>query len=137
MSKIGIAVAGFLLASLMLLPGNADAAQEGTELEQGRYLVHQVARCIECHSPRNARGEIDRSRLLMGAPIPFESPFGTPWAFQAPALAGLPGWDSKEVVHILTTGRRLSGHQPRAPMPQYRLRSADAEAVVTYLASLR
>lgn len=137
MSKIGIVLAGLLMVSPMLLPRTSDAAQGGTPLEQGRYIVHHVAKCIECHSPRNSRGEIDQSRLLQGAPIPVESPFRSQWAFQAPAIAGLPGWNSDEVVHILATGKRFSGHQPRSPMPQYRLSEADAEAVAAYLESLR
>ena len=109
-----------------------------TEAVRGEYLVHHVAKCIECHTPRDSRGDLDRTKLLQGAPIPLESPFPRKkWAFQAPALAGLPGWSREELIHLLTSGKRFSGHKPNPPMPEYRMQVSDAKAVAAYLASLR
>lgn len=110
---------------------------ETAEIERGRYLVHNVAKCVECHSPRNAQGELDRTRLLQGAPIPLKSPYrDTQWAFRAPAIAGLPGWAVEDVIHLLMTGSRQSGWTPRPPMPQFGMSREDASAVVAYLKSL-
>lgn len=126
-----------------LLPTPVAGAQEAvgtakSSVQRGHYLVHSVAKCIECHTPRDSRGNLDRTRVLKGAPVPIVSPFpNRPWAFQAPAIAGLPGWTVPEAVQLLTTGRRASGYIPRPPMPEYRLSREDAADVAAYLKSLR
>jgi mono/diheme cytochrome c family protein len=107
-------------------------------MERGRYVAQQVAMCVQCHSPRNERGELQQASLFDGGPIPFKSPFpGQNWAFAAPRIAGLPGWDANEVVKLLRTGRDSTGWSPRPPMPPFRLSEEDAKAVVAYLKSLR
>ncbi len=40
----------------------APERQQG--LNRGKYLVEEVARCWECHSPRDASGQADHSRWL-------------------------------------------------------------------------
>ncbi len=116
-----------------------DPAATGSpaQITRGRYLVNNVAKCIECHTPRDDEGQIDRNRLLEGAPIPVTSPFpNRQWAFRAPAIAGLPGWSRREAVYLLMHGRRESGQVPRGPMPPFGMSREDAEAVVSYLLSL-
>jgi mono/diheme cytochrome c family protein len=132
----GIAfVLGFLL--LAIAPIVVAAAPESL-IARGSYLVNRVAMCVQCHTPRDERGELDRAELLKGAPIPVRSPFPNQgWAFTAPAIAGLPGWTNEEVITLLTTGRRLNSYTPKPPMPPFRLTQEDAEAVVAYLRSLR
>lgn len=112
-------------------------SRDQTQIERGRYLVNNVAKCIECHTPRDAAGRLDRDRLLEGAPIPVSSPFpNRQWAFRAPAIAGLPGFKRREAVYLLMHGRRENGQVPRGPMPQFGMSREDAEAVVSYLLSL-
>lgn len=114
------------------------AAAPSAHIVRGSYLVNHVAMCVQCHTPRDAAGNLDRGRLLKGAPIPVRSPFpNQTWAFAAPAIAGLPGWTTEDAVRLLTTGRRLNGNTPKRPMPPFRLSREDAEAVVAYLHSLR
>lgn len=130
----------FLVAGAVILAamraGSAATPQE--RIAQGDYLVNSVAMCAQCHTPRDAEGNLDRGRLLKGAPIPVRSPFpNQTWAFSAPAVAGLPGWTAEDALSLLSTGRRLSGHTPKRPMPPFRLARQDAEAVVAYLRSLR
>src|SRR2546426_669681 len=36
---------------------------------RGKYLVEEVARCQECHTPKTAEGEFDRERWLKGATL--------------------------------------------------------------------
>ncbi len=116
----------------------AAAAAPGGQVARGAYLVNQVAMCVQCHTPRDANGDLERTRLLQGAPMPVQSPFpNKKWAFRAPAIAGLPGWSDEDVVALLTTGHRLNGYAPNAPMPPFRMSREDAEAVVAYLRSLR
>ena len=47
---------------------NSGAGEKG-EVERGRYLVEEVAKCAECHTPRNERGELRADAWLRGAPI--------------------------------------------------------------------
>lgn len=108
-------------------------------IEQGKYLVHDVAKCVVCHSPKDNNGNVIKSRLLQGAPIPVDNPYpNQPWAFRAPELAGLPGgWNAESLVTFLTTGKTPTGHAIRWPMPSFRMKKEDAQAVVAYLQSLK
>ena len=126
-------------ASILVSASSEDpAAPVGqAKIERGKYVVNHVAKCIECHTPRDEEGNLDRNRLLQGAPIPVRSPFSNrQWAFRAPAIAGLPGWNPRDAVFLLMHGRRESGQIPRGPMPQFGMSREDAEAVVSYLKSL-
>jgi len=58
------------------------------------------------------------------------------WAFEAPKIAGLPGWTADDAVRLLETGRSAKGYVPRPPMPPFRMTSEDAAAVVAYLQAL-
>lgn len=137
---LAIALTALLVLTAMYQTSTASVDSEFSEaqIERGRYLVREVAMCVQCHSPRNSRGELDNQRLLEGAPVPLKSPWpNRPWAFHAPAIAGLPGWTPQEMVHLMTTGSRLSGRIPRAPMPPFRMNREDATAITAYLDSLR
>ncbi len=108
-------------------------------VKRGEYLVHNVGVCIDCHSPRNERGEFIVGQHLRGATIAFAPTVPMPaWAPFAPALAGLPaGWSEEAFVEFLKSGVRP--HQlpaTRPPMPSYRFDHADAEAVAAYIRSL-
>ena len=104
---------------------------------RGQYLVERVALCIECHSPRDSRGNLIRSQLLQGAPIPVQSPYeNVQWAPRAPHIAGLPGWTAEDAIRLLTTGRKPTGELLRPPMPPFRMSIEDASAVVAYLKTL-
>jgi mono/diheme cytochrome c family protein len=118
---------------------SADATDRAALVERGRYIVHGVGMCVDCHSPRNERGEFLEGKHLTGAPIPFAPTVPMPaWAAAAPRLAGLPaGYSEQDMIHFLTTGERPHGQPPaRPPMPPYRMNRADAEAVVAYVHSL-
>ena len=112
-------------------------AQESSA-ERGQYIVHHVAMCIYCHTPRSIDGVLDDQRLLQGAPMPVASPFPRQrWAFQAPKIAGLPGgWTEADMVQFLRTGESPTGRQPQPPMPPFRFNTEDAQAVTAYLKSL-
>jgi mono/diheme cytochrome c family protein len=132
--RIGLPLFGFLLSELVLLSSGAIAASPAS---RGESLANHVAMCVQCHSPRDAQGGLDRTRLFKGAPIPLRSPFPAQnWALTAPSIAGLPGWMAEDAMALLTTGRRLSGYAPKPPMPPFRLSPEDAEAVIVYLRSL-
>lgn len=108
-----------------------------SEIAHGRYLVHNVAQCVVCHTPRREQGELIQTRLLSGAVIPVRSPDeAEPWAFHSASIAGLTTFSSEHVIHLLTTGERPNGTQPKLPMPRFGMTQEDAKAVVAYLRSL-
>ena len=129
-----------LVGSLALIAVGAIAmsgVSKREEINHGKYLVEQVAMCVDCHSPRNEKGEFVTERWLGGAPLDFRPVHPMPWAEQAPPLAGMPGWEEDEMVKLLQTGATPSGDPLRPPMPAYRMTEADARAVTAYLRSLK
>lgn len=134
---IGVLALSAILAGLGRFHARAEASQDDPLVERGRYLVHHVAHCIQCHTPRDGEGELLRARLLEGAAVPLASPFErVEWAVRAPHVAGLPGYTEAQAVRLLTTGIAASGGVPRPPMPPFRMVEEDARAVARYLLSI-
>jgi hypothetical protein len=110
---------------------------ETSDIERGRYLVEEVAKCGECHSPRDAKGELMHQAWLQGASIwirpvqPIEY-----WADRVPPLAGLPGLTQEQVERVLEKGMGPQGETLRPPMHIYHMKHADAKAIIAYLNSL-
>lgn len=117
------------------------SADSAKLLKRGAYLVNEVAHCSHCHTPLDAKGQPDRSRLLQGATLGFGPKQKTDnWADMAPDItsSGLAGkWSEKDMIKFLTTGVDPEGEKPMAPMPTFRLHQKDARAVVLYLKSLK
>src|ERR1700730_3894033 len=108
-----------------------------SEIERGRYLVEEVAKCAECHTPRKPEGELDGAAWLRGAPI-WVRPVApiTDWADHAPALAGLPGFTDAQAEKDPWVGTGPNGAPLGSPMLTYHMSPADARAIVAYLRSL-
>jgi mono/diheme cytochrome c family protein len=138
MMRMALALMGGMALAVLALAASAPPTSEA-QLARGKYLVLHVAMCVQCHTPRNAQGELDQSRLLQGARMPVESPFASQtWAFEAPKIAGLPGgWAEEDLIQLLQTGKGPRGTAPRPPMPPFRMTAEDAAAVTAYLKSLR
>jgi len=108
------------------------------KVERGRYLAHDVASCVYCHSPRNAAGNVIPSRIFEGAPLPIGAPVGQDWASAAPNLKAIAEiWGEKDLIKFLQTGVPPRGVKPRLPMPPFRMNEEDASAVAAYLRSLK
>ena len=107
------------------------------EIERGRYLVEEVAKCTECHTPRDANGDLKRDVWLQGAPI-WISPVKPirNWADQAPALAGFPSFTEEQGERVLEKGTGPQGEALRPPMHVYHMKHEDAKAIIAYLKSL-
>ena len=117
-------------------PGSSAAQDKSAQLE-GKYLVEQVARCADCHSPVNEKGEPIPGKELRGGALTFKPVVPTPaWADKAPNIAGLRGWDEAAAVKFLMTGIAYNDLPARPPMPPYHLNRQDAEAIVAFLKSL-
>lgn len=116
-----------------------EAAQPQDPVARGRYLAHDVAMCVICHSPKDAAGRVIDSRKFEGDVIPLNSPFarGRPWADRAPNLRTFASGREEEMFVLLTTGlRRRTGGPADGPMPPFRLIEEDAKAIIAYLKSL-
>lgn len=114
--------------------GNAGNADRAALTKRGEYLVNQLARCGECHTPRDARGRLDMTRHLQGAPIPARlKRRGEEDDDRAPdiTMSGKAGrWGEDKMTRYLMKG------EAEGLMPAYRLTREDAAAITAYLRSL-
>jgi mono/diheme cytochrome c family protein len=116
---------------------NVPSRTAETQTGRGRYLVEEVAKCTECHTPRDANNQLDRSRWLQGASIWIEPVRQTlNWAQFAPPLAGLPSLSDEQMERVLEKGQAANGREIQPPMHIYHLNQGDAQAVIAYLRSL-
>ena len=112
-------------------------APDQAGIARGKYLVEEVARCPECHTPRDANGNLETQAWLQGAPIwilpvrPIQN-----WADTTPPLAGLPSFTDAQMFRVLERGTGPEGEILRPPMHTYHLSHADAQAIIEYLKSL-
>lgn len=114
-----------------------DARGGEAQIAQGRYLVEEVAKCSECHTPRDSDMQLQRSQWLQGAPIWIQpSRHVENWAQFAPSLAGLPGYSDEQMTRVLEMGQAANGRAIQPPMHIYHLNHTDAQAIVAYLRSL-
>jgi hypothetical protein len=122
--------------SITFVRANTGAGEKG-DLERGRYLVEEVAKCAECHTPRDERGELRANAWLRGAPIWIKpvAPISN-WADHAPPLAGFPSFTEEQGERILEKGTGPEGEELRPPMHIYHMNHADAKAIIAYLKSL-
>jgi mono/diheme cytochrome c family protein len=129
---------GAFLACPLAVFGQGNSA----EVSRGRYLVNQVAKCGDCHTPKLPTGAPDMSKFLKGTVLPFQPTHPVPgWANASPDLTSTSplwkGWDEKGMVAFFTTGHTPSGKEPAPPMPSYTLTKQDATAIAAYLHSLK
>jgi mono/diheme cytochrome c family protein len=106
--------------------------------------VKSVAVCGECHTPRDAAGNLDRAKWLAGVPNRFDltPDDDTTGAIAAPNLTpdatGLGAWTDSEIRAAFLGG--LARGKPLFPvMPYYayaNMTPDDANAVVAYLRSI-
>jgi mono/diheme cytochrome c family protein len=116
--------------------GRRSPAQQG-DVARGKYLVEEVAKCPECHTPRDSAGQLDAHAWLQGAPIWIMPTKPTAnWADYAPVLAGLPSYTDQQVENVLEKGIGPNGEAIRPPMHIYHMDAADAKAIIAYLKSL-
>lgn len=130
-----------LLGALAILAGRMWAQQPAPQagnaagnLEHGRYLVERVVMCYECHSTRDAQGNIVAGTRFHGGPMPMRPAWGSDWPTQIPRIAGLAGYSDAEAIRLLTQGAiKRDGTQLRYPMPRFRMTPQDAADVIAYL----
>jgi mono/diheme cytochrome c family protein len=132
---LSVSLCGLFLVSLL-----ASSAQTNTKtVKRGRYLVNEIGKCGDCHTPRT-RGVPDKTKWLKGAPLGF-TPIGPVpgWATAAPDLTSTgplwKSWGEKGLLQFFIKGAAPNGKPAGPPMPQYTLTDQDARAIVGYLKS--
>ncbi|HYL38161.1 MAG TPA: c-type cytochrome [Bryobacteraceae bacterium] len=128
---------GFLCATALVT-----CAAELDQLAYGKYLVEEVAKCQDCHTPRGDSGKFDAGKWLKGATLDFEPTHETKgWHQTSPDITSssrlFARWGEQGLIKFLETGTGPGGHPADPPMPAYKLKTADAEAIVAYLKSLK
>lgn len=118
-------------------------ADNSAEVERGRYIVEQLAKCGDCHTQALPNGEPDKSHWLKGARQLSFQPITKPpkWADKSPDLTSTSKlwqkWGEDGVVRFLETGKNPKGEAADPPMPTYTMKADDAEAVAAYLRLLK
>lgn len=139
LSVTGLAVVAIATVSFAQAP-RPEAPKE-TRLERGKYLVEEVSRCQECHTPTLPDGSFDKANWMKGATligVPAKPP--EDWHQKAPDITSTSklwtNWKYEGFVAFLSTAKNPRGHKAGPPMPAYTLKAEDAEAMATYLKSL-
>ena len=132
----------FWLAASVVAFLTCASAQENANAVRGKYLVEQMAKCQDCHTPRLETGEFDKTKWLKGATLDFQPMHPIPkWHATSPDLT--PGgrlwqrWGEKGIATFLQTGKGPGGNPADPPMPTYTMNADDAEAIVAYLKTLK
>jgi mono/diheme cytochrome c family protein len=104
---------------------------------RGKYIVMEVAKCGNCHTPRTQNGDLDYSRWLAGGPVPYlPAQPQQDWPLLCPRIGGLPPASDAQMITLLTTGIWTTGKPLRSPMPEFHMTLSDAQAVLAYLKSV-
>lgn len=134
--QLRVVLAGILL----VLPA---CAQDKKQVELGKYLVENIGQCATCHTPKNEKGELDRSKWMKGAIMDIQ-PLGPPpehWHKTSPDLTPSgklwTKWGEGALIKYLQTGLGPSGKPAGPPMPMYKFSPEHSEAVLAYLKSLK
>lgn len=122
-------LAAACVAAAMIYGAASLKAAAARDVARGKYLVHNVAMCVDCHGPD-----------LKGAALPFKAADPKmPFVSVAPSLRGaaLKHYSEADLARALSTGKRPQGSPFLPPMPHYRMNSTDAAAVAAYIKSLK
>jgi hypothetical protein len=133
-------IAGFSILSAVALAQQNDAKM-AAQREYGRYLVEEVAKCQECHTPKLENGELDKTKWLKGAVMEYGplKPIAD-WHKTSPDLTPTgrlwERWKEEGLRNYLLTGLTPRGTKAGPPMPTYKMKAADVDAILVYLKSL-
>jgi mono/diheme cytochrome c family protein len=127
-------------ALIACVAGGVVSAQD-SKAQRGKYLVEEVARCQECHTPRTDTNDFDRAKWMKGATL-VAAP-STPiqgWHQKSPDISSTSPlwqrWGDDGFVKFLETAKNPRGGGAGAPMPRYTVSHEDADAIAIYLKSL-
>ena len=134
-----------IICSVVLCAG-FNRAMAQSSVERGNYLVNTIMACGNCHSPRDAGGNIIAEKALSGG-LTFPTPV---FIATAPNITpdretGIGSWSDAEIKRALVEGMRpdhghLAGVPLAAIMPAnfYKaLLPDDLDAIVAYLRTVK
>jgi mono/diheme cytochrome c family protein len=113
----------------------APAARD--RLKYGKYLA-EIGHCMECHTPRNEKGELVRTRLGAGGQV-IEGPWGKTVSRNL-TPTGLKDWTDAQIAKAIREGVDRNGQRYRPPMAfefYKNINDADIAAIIKYLRSLK
>jgi mono/diheme cytochrome c family protein len=130
----------------LLVSGIFDVAMADSAIERGDYLVNTILACGNCHTPRDANGELIKDKTMSGGRL-FSTPaFVVTTSNITPDVeTGIGSWTDAEIKRALIEGIRPEHHHlPGVPlaaiMPAnfYKaLLPEDLDAIVAYLRSIK
>lgn len=146
LAVLGVVVKFFVLSPKSRPAPSVTAPTSAEAIARGKYLVHNVAACIGCHSPvqEDKPGEPPVEGKL-GAGRDFGDLPGFPGHLRAPNLTpdketGIGNYTDGEILRAMREGIGRDGHVlfPQMPYPTYAktLGDDDALAIIAYLRSL-
>jgi hypothetical protein len=118
------------------------ASGQEDQVARGKYLVEEVAKCQDCHTPKMDNGNYIKSQWMKGATMSVTPALPIAGWHSAtpdvtPAGALWKRWGEDGMVAFLETGKTPRGGAASPPMPTYLLKHEDAVAVVAFLKSLQ
>lgn len=110
-------------------------------IERGRYLAHNVAQCIDCHSTRDwsrFSGPIIPGTEGKGGEV-FDQKIGFPGKYYAPNLTPyhLRDWSDGELFRAITSGVSKDGRPLFPVMPYLSFGKMDREDIYSIIAYIR
>jgi mono/diheme cytochrome c family protein len=111
----------------------------GDKVRYGEYLA-TIAHCMECHTPRNDKGETLRDRLGAGGVV-IEGPWGKSVSRNlTPHESGLKSWTDAQIAKAVREGVDRNGSPYKPPMAfafYKNISDTDMAALIAYLRSLK
>jgi cytochrome c2 len=119
----------------------ASASAQDALVQRGKYLVEEVARCQECHTPKTESGEFDMAKSLKGAKLNIAAIAPVQgWHAASPDITSTSPlwqrWGDDGMAKFLETAKNPRGGKAGAPMPAYTMKAEEAEAIVAFLKTL-
>ncbi len=109
------------------------------KVKYGEYLAN-IGHCMECHTPRNDKGMLQRASLGAGGQV-FKGPWGESVSRNlTPHKTGLKDWTDAQIAKAIREGVDRNGQPYRPPMAfgfYKNISDADMSALIAYLRSLK
>ena len=135
-------IAPAAMLALLCPAAYSQGGAEAAKIALGKYLATEVSKCVDCHTPATEGGALDQSKLMKGKVLEVQ-PIETiaHWHKTSPDITPSgklwKKWGGEQaMLEYLMTGLTPAGKPADPPMPAYKLKKADAEAIVAYLKTL-
>ncbi|QLG88980.1 c-type cytochrome [Chitinibacter bivalviorum] len=119
--------------------GKIATPPSSNKVKYGEYLA-QISHCMECHTPRDAKGMLQLDQLGAGGQN-FKGPWGeSVSANLTPVAEGLKNWSDAEIAAAIRTGKDNQGYPLKPPMGfafYEHISESDMGALIAYLRSLK